>query len=113
MRGHWASHLAPHLETGTERFTLSDSPLICGTADRFVTSAPELACDLVDMELYALAKIAKREQIPLKSFKFISDNADNDSQRDWKNSLPDAASSFQVFRMICLVYKSNILIFHR
>ena len=31
----------------------------------FWTSAPELAADLVDMELYALAKIAKREQILL------------------------------------------------
>ena len=85
---------ATPFETGTGRFTLSDSPLICGTADRFVTSAPELTCDLVDMELYALAKIAKREQIPLKSFKFISDNADDNSQQDWKNSLPDSASGF-------------------
>ena len=85
---------ATPFETGTERFTLSDSPLICGTADRFVTSAPELACDLVDMELYALAKIAEREQIPLKSFKFISDNANDSSQQDWKNSLPDSASGF-------------------
>ena len=85
---------ATPFETGTERFTLSDSPLICGTADRFVTSAPELTCDLVDMELYALAKIAKREQIPLKSFKFISDNADDSSHQDWKNSIPDAASGF-------------------
>ena len=85
---------ATPFETETERFTLSDSPLICGTADRFVTSAPELTCDLVDMELYALAKIAKREQIPLKSFKFISDNADDNSQQDWKNSLPDSASGF-------------------
>tara|TARA_B100000886_G_scaffold332782_1_gene285895 strand:- start:632 stop:1183 length:552 start_codon:yes stop_codon:yes gene_type:complete len=85
---------ATPFETGSERFTLSNSPLICGTADRFVTSAPELACDLVDMELYALAKIAKREQIPLKSFKFISDNADDSSHQHWKNSLPDAASGF-------------------
>ena len=41
-----------------------------------MTSAPELACDLVDMELYALEKLAKHEQIPLKCLKFISDNAD-------------------------------------
>ncbi len=85
---------ATAFETETERFTLSDSPIICGTAVRFVTSAPELACDLVDMELYELAKIAKHEQIPLKSFKFISDNADDSSHQDWKNSLPDAASGF-------------------
>ena len=59
-----------------------------------MTSAPDLTCKLVDMELCALAKIAKRELVPLKSFKFISDNADESSQQDWKNSLPDAASSF-------------------
>ena len=29
--------------TGTECFTLSASPIICGTADSFVTIAPELA----------------------------------------------------------------------
>ena len=46
------------------------------------------------MELYALAKIAAREQIPLKSFKFISDHADDNAQQDWKGSLPDAASAF-------------------
>ncbi len=42
-------------------------------------SAPEPACDLVDMELYALTMIAKREHIPLKYFNFISDNADDSS----------------------------------
>ena len=85
---------ATPFETGTERFTLSDSPLICGTAERFVTSAPELACDLVVMESYALAKIAKREQIPLESFKLIADNAGDSSQQDWKNNLPDSSSGF-------------------
>ena len=57
-------------------------------------SAPEPACDLVDMELYALAIIAKREHIPLKYFNFISANADDSSHQDWKKSLPDAASVF-------------------
>ncbi|MEC7208548.1 MAG: 5'-methylthioadenosine nucleosidase [Pseudomonadota bacterium] len=81
-------------ETDTARFTLSDSPFTCGTADRFATSPPDIPCDLVDMELYALAKIAAREQIPLRSFKFISDEADASANEDWKNSLPDAATAF-------------------
>ncbi len=85
---------ATPFETGTERFTLSDRSLIYGTADSFMPSAPELACGLVDMELCALAIIAKREHIPLKYFKFISDNADDSSHQDRKNSLPDAASGF-------------------
>ena len=85
---------ATPFETGTECFRLSDSPLICGTADQFATSTPELSCDLVDMELYALAKIAARERVPLKSFKFISDHADGNAQLDWEDSLPDACSAF-------------------
>ena len=48
---------ATPFETGTERFTLSDSPLICGTAERFVTSAPELACDLVELDYMRLLKL--------------------------------------------------------
>ena len=54
-------------ETDTEHFILSDNPLICGKADRFVTSTSELAFDLVNTKLYALAQIAKHEKIPLKS----------------------------------------------
>ena len=81
-------------EPDTECLTFSDSPLTCGTADRFATSPPDLACDVVDMELYALAKIARQENIPLRSFKFISDAADAHANADWKASLPDAASAF-------------------
>ena len=75
-------------------YSLSDSPLICGTADRFATSPPDIPCDLVDMELYALAKIVDQKGIPLRSFKFISDGADASADTDWKNSLPDAATAF-------------------
>lgn len=81
-------------EADTARLTLSDSPLICGTADQFATNPPEIPCDVVDMELYALAKIAAREQIPLRAFKFISDKADTKAGQDWKSNLPDAASAF-------------------
>ena len=62
---------AAPLKNGTECFSLSASPIRCGKADSFVTIAPDLACDLADMELHALGKIARRRQIPLKSFKFI------------------------------------------
>jgi len=81
-------------EAGSDCLTFSDSPLICGTADRFATRPPDMTCNVVDMELYALAKIAAREQIPLRSFKFISDDADASANEDWKASLPDAAPAF-------------------
>ncbi|MGB0397122.1 MAG: 5'-methylthioadenosine nucleosidase [Candidatus Puniceispirillaceae bacterium] len=73
---------------------LSDSPICCGTADRFSDSAPELTCDIVDMELFALAKIAWHEKIPLRAFKFISDAADDKAGDSWKNSLPSSAEAF-------------------
>lgn len=73
---------------------MSDSPLTCGTADRFTTFTPEHSCDLVDMELYTLAKIAAREKIPLESLKFISDYADDSARQDCKDSLLDTTSAF-------------------
>jgi len=74
---------------------LSDSPICCGTADRFSDSPPELICDIVDMELFALAKIAWHENIPLRAFKFISDAADNNAGDSWKNSLPSSVEAFE------------------
>lgn len=74
---------------------LSESPICCGTADRFSDSPPELACDIVDMELFALAKIAWHENIPLRSFKYISDSADEKAAGSWKDSLPASARAFE------------------
>ncbi len=51
-------------ETGTERFTLSDSPLICETADRLLTSAPKLACDQVDMAFLCACQNCKTRADP-------------------------------------------------
>lgn len=33
----------------------------CGSGDDFVDSPPELPCDIVDMEFYAIAKVAAKE----------------------------------------------------
>ena len=74
---------------------LSGSPIKCGTADRFSEAPPELACDIVDMELYALAKIAWHEQIPLHAFKYISDDADDKAASQWRDSLPASARAFK------------------
>ena len=81
-------------ETETECLSLSDSPMTFGTADRFTTFTPELSCDLVNVALYTLAKIAEREKIPQRSLKFISDYAYDSTWQDWKDSLLDATSAF-------------------
>ena len=38
---------------------LSNSAYTCSTGDNFVTETPELVSDIVDMELYAIAKVCK------------------------------------------------------
>ena len=60
---------------------------ICGSGDSFVTSAdPWLirqSVDVVDMELFAIAVVAHEHQIPWRSYKFISDAADEQAGEQW------------------------------
>ena len=60
----------------------------CGTGDSFVTSKdPWLhsqGVDVVDMELFAIAAIAHDHQIPWQSFKYITDDANENSGDDWQ-----------------------------
>ena len=65
---------------GREGFT-------CGTGDKFVTRAPRLKTDIVDMEAFAIAKVCKLKNIDFRCFKFISDNADNEAKDDWVDNV--------------------------
>ena len=67
---------------------------ICGTGDRFETGAAGLACDVIDMEAYALAKVCLVEGVTLACAKYISDGADHTAADDWQASLPKAAAAF-------------------
>lgn len=67
---------------------------VCGTADRFETGAGGLACDVIDMEAYALAKACLAEGVPFACVKYISDGADHAASDDWQQSLPKAARAF-------------------
>ena len=77
-----------------DEITLLETGVVCGTGDDFVHSPPEIACDIVDMELYAIAKIAVREGVPLRAFKYVSDKADESAPADWKENLSKAADCF-------------------
>lgn len=70
-----------------------DGPVI-GTGDSFVTSKPDIACDLVDMEAFALAKAALRYDVPFRALKFISDNADGGAADDWRANQARGAALF-------------------
>ncbi len=63
----------------------SDLPKgICGTGDSFETGQPKVACDVVDMEGYALAKVCHKLGVRLISVKYITDGADDTAHLDWE-----------------------------
>ena len=74
--------------------TFGREGVTCGTGDKFVTSLPTLKTDIVDMEAYAIAKVCKLKNIDFRSFKFISDNADNEAKDDWVDNVSLGAKLF-------------------
>lgn len=59
----------------------------CGTGDNFEVGTPKVACNLVDMEGYALAKVCKKLGVRLISVKYITDGADDTAHLDWEENL--------------------------
>ena len=69
--------------------------LSCGTGDSFMSNTPELKTDLVDMEAYAIAKVCLLKKIEFLCFKYVSDNADENSSKNWKANVSTGASAFK------------------
>ena len=67
--------------------TFGREGVTCGTGDKFVTTAPKLKTDIVDMEAFAIAKVCRSKNIDFRCFKFISDNADNEAKDDWVDNV--------------------------
>jgi len=61
---------------------------VCGTGDSFVTAHDpwlhEQKVDVVDMELFAIAAVAHQYDISWQSFKYITDDANENSGNDWR-----------------------------
>ena len=74
---------------------IGEKGIVCGTGDKFATSKPEIACDIVDMESYAIAKTCLKEQVTFRSWKYISDSADENSATDWEENVHRGNSLFQ------------------
>lgn len=68
---------------------------ICGTGDGFEMSHANTAYNVIDMEAYALAAIAKREGIPFISLKYITDGADGGAADDWSIQVHRTAKAFR------------------
>ena len=70
---------------------ISTGQFVCGSGDSFVTAFdPWLnsqGVDVVDMELFAIAAIAHDHQVPWQSFKYITDEANEDSGNDWQSKV--------------------------
>lgn len=64
---------------------------VCGSGDHFETTHSTDAYNVVDMEAYALALVAKRENIPFLCLKYISDAADDSAATDWSEEVHKAA----------------------
>lgn len=67
---------------------------MCASGDRFVQGRLPIACDMVDMEAYALAKVSLREGVPFACVKYITDGADDGASVDWESNLKRAADAF-------------------
>ncbi|MGO1648765.1 MAG: phosphorylase family protein, partial [Sphingobacterium sp.] len=67
---------------------------ICGTGDSFEMEHHGGGYNIVDMEAYALALVAMKEQIPFLSLKYITDGADDQAASDWEVQVHRAAQAF-------------------
>ena len=67
---------------------------VCGSGDSFATMDHGPACDVVDMEAYALAKACRIEGAGFACAKYVSDGADEHAARHWRENVAGAASRF-------------------
>lgn len=86
------SGLPPVLEYGLSMDGLQEG--ICGTGDNFEMAHAATEYNVVDMEAYALALVAMKEDIPFLCLKYISDGADGNAATDWTVQVHRAAVAF-------------------
>lgn len=68
---------------------------ICGTGDSFEMAHSVVEYDVLDMEAYPLALIAKQENIPFLCLKYISDGADGGAAEEWTIQVHLAAAALR------------------
>ena len=85
--GHTPFDTTGHIDLGGPGVSL-------GTGDHFVTTPPELVTDIVDMEAYALAKVARLFSVHFQCWKYISDHANEDAADHWAENVAKGARAF-------------------
>jgi adenosylhomocysteine nucleosidase len=74
---------------------------VCGSGDSFATAGADMACAVVDMEAYALAKVCWCEKARFACAKYVTDGADHTAADDWRRNVHKAAEEFlRLFRSI-------------
>lgn len=73
---------------------------ICGTGDQFETQMHENIYNVVDMEAYALAWVAKKYDIPFLSVKYITDGANEEADKEWVDEVKNVGLEFKNFLKI-------------
>lgn len=71
----------------------TDGPVI-GSGDSFAAGAPEMPCDLVDMEAFAIARACASADARFTCLKYVSDSADADAPDAWAENMAKGASLF-------------------
>jgi adenosylhomocysteine nucleosidase len=67
---------------------------VCGSGDSFATVDHGPACDVVEMEAYALAKACRADGAAFACAKYVSDGADENAAAHWKENVAGAAERF-------------------
>ena len=85
------------LESTNVKFNPIGKHYVCGSGDNFVEDIENEIdhIDVFDMEAYALAKVCHHYHIPFISFKYITDNANKSSSKDWKENYSDGIKKFK------------------
>ena len=101
-----AQPLAPRgitpYETGTTAGALilnSGTDITIGTGDSFVMRPDEWfrysSVDIVDMECYSIAKVCKQKEVFFKSYKWVTDFADENASIDWQENIANGEKAFR------------------
>ena len=64
---------------------------ICGSGDQFEMEHINPEYNVIDMEAFALAKVAEQEKIDFLCLKYISDGADGNAADDWTQEVKKAS----------------------
>lgn len=67
---------------------------VLSTGDNFVMEEPDLGSDLVDMEGYAVAKVAGLYSKQIRVLKYGSDFADENALENWSKNCSDGQTLF-------------------